>query len=73
MTPEEIHEFKKLQERLRALISNQMTYPKTLIGIARGRCLNGQEISKAYEVLETCSKVVDAEMTLFALMADKNF
>ena len=71
MMPFQIEEFKKLQERLQTIISNQMTYPKTLIGIASGRCLTEKEISKAYEILETCSKIVDAEMTLFALRADK--
>ena len=71
MTPLEIKEFKKLQERLQALISNQMTYPKTIIGIARDRNLNEKEIRRAYDVIETCSKVVDAEMTLFCLMMEK--
>lgn len=71
MTPGEMKEFKKLQERLRALVSSQMTYPKTVISIARERRLTEKEAERAYDVIDTCSKIVEAEMTLFALMTEK--
>lgn len=71
MTPGEMKEFKKLQERLRALVSSQMTYPKTIISVAFERRLTEKEVERAYDVIDTCSKIVEAEMTLFALMTEK--
>lgn len=71
MTPLQREQLKKLQERLQLLLSNQLTYPKTVIGVARDRCLTEEEIRKAYDFLEACSKLVGAELTLFVLTADK--
>lgn len=72
MTPWPTGEFKELQKRLQTIICNQMTYPKVLVSLAKNRCLTEQEIRKASEIFDMCSKIVDAEMTLFALKMERN-
>ena len=58
---------KEMQKRVRLALLNQLTYPKALLGIAQTHTLTGEEIQKAYNCLEACSQIVEAELTLFGL------
>ena len=57
---------KQFQQKLRAVLSNYLTYPKTLIGLAQDRCLKEEEIQKAFIYLEACLSTLDMEITLLA-------
>ena len=58
--------FQALQERIHLMIPNRLTYPQTILQIARDRPLTDSEIKKALECLEACRRFVEAELTLFA-------
>ena len=65
MTAAQIWQLKDLQERLRLALSNRLTYPRTLVSLARERVLTEEEVQKACECLEACVRIVEAELTLF--------
>ena len=47
MTAAETHQLKELQARLRLILANRVTYPRTLIDTARERLLSEEEAQKA--------------------------
>ena len=54
----------ELRQKLRAALSNYLTYPKTLIEIAGSRALKEEEIRKASILLDACLSALDSEMIL---------
>lgn len=67
MRPQPDRPWEALGERLKSLIANRLTYPKTLLGLAKDRLLTEEEIQKAYACLETCLRLVEAELTIFQI------
>ena len=57
-------QLKVLRSRLRAVLSNRLTYPKTLLGIACDRPLTLEEYRKSSECLEECLQLVEAELSM---------
>ncbi len=66
MTPVQNNILQALRERIQLMLSNRLTYPQTLLEIARDRPLTKTEIQKASECLEACRRFVDAELALLA-------
>ena len=56
----------ELHKKLRAALSNRLTYPKTVIEVAGKRLLTHEEIQKACSYLDACLSILDAEMILFS-------
>ena len=54
-----------LREKIGFLLSNRLTYPKTLLSIARERLLTESEIQKGYKCFEECVQFAEAEILLF--------
>lgn len=64
MSPTTYHRIKEVRRTLHAQLSNQMTYPKVLIGLAQNRRLTEEEILLAQDYLEECLHLADSAFTL---------
>ncbi len=71
MGPSLVEQLEELRKKLRSALSNRLTYPKTVIGVAGGRLLTQEEIQKAYNLLDACITFVDAELTLLMAGLEK--
>ena len=54
-----------LRDRICFMLSNRLTYPKTLLSIARDRPLTESEIQRASECFRECIELVEAEIIFF--------
>jgi hypothetical protein len=61
----ENHSLQSLRDRICLMLANRLTYPKSLLSIARERTLTKEEIQKASECFDECLEFAAAEISLF--------
>lgn len=60
-----VNRARKLKREIREAIANRLTYPKSVIGIAKDRCLTTEEIEKIKTCVDESILLIDAKFCEF--------
>ena len=66
-----VNRAKKLKKEIHEAIANRLTYPKSVVGIAKDRCLTSEEIEKIKTCVDESILIVDAKFCEFLDALDK--
>ena len=72
MDEETLERLKRLREEIRALLCNQLTYPKTILSLLGKRSFTEEEKLRAQRSIDQSLHLVDAKFDEF-LMDPKNY